>query len=39
MTTTKTSTNSQPRKTLASQLDRLDQILDTLSEGLNDGAS
>ena len=33
-------TNNGPvRRSLASQLDRLDQILDTLSEGLNDGAS
>jgi hypothetical protein len=27
------------RKTLASQLDRLDGVIDDLSEGLNDGAS
>ena len=32
-------TNGQTRKTLASQLDRLDSILDGLSEGLNDVAS
>ena len=31
--------NSTTRKTLASQLDRLDGILDGLSEGLNDVAS
>jgi hypothetical protein len=33
--TTTTTTNGQERKTLASQLDRLDQILDALSDGLN----
>jgi hypothetical protein len=33
--TTSTSTNGQVRKTLASQLDRLDAILDSLGEGLN----
>src|SRR6516162_5347725 len=32
-------TNGQPRKTLASQLDRLDGILDGLSEGLSDAVS
>jgi hypothetical protein len=32
-------TNGQTRKTLASQLDRLDGILDGLSEGLNDAVS
>ena len=31
--------NGPTRKTLASQLDRLDGILDGLSEGLNDVAS
>ena len=31
--------NGTTRKTLASQLDRLDSILDGLSEGLNDVAS
>ena len=31
--------NGPARKTLASQLDRLDSILDGLSEGLDDGAS
>ena len=31
--------NGPARKTLASQLDRLDGILDGLSEGLDDGAS
>jgi len=38
MSTTKVNPNGQERKTLASQLDRLDQILDTLGEGLNDVA-
>ena len=38
-TTTNTNTNGQVRKTLASQLDRLDAILDSLSDGLNDVAS
>jgi hypothetical protein len=33
--TTTTTTNGQVRKTLASQLDRLDSILDGLSDGLN----
>jgi len=37
--TTTTPTNGQMRKTLASQLDRMDQMLDGLSEGLNDVAS
>jgi hypothetical protein len=32
-------TNGQPRKTLASQLDRLDGILDGLSEGLSDAVA
>ena len=32
-------TNGQTRKTLASQLDRLDGILDGLSEGLNDAVA
>jgi hypothetical protein len=32
-------TNGQTRKTLASQLDRLDSILDGLSEGLNDAVA
>ena len=31
--------NGRPRKNLASQLDRLDSILDGLSEGLDDVAS
>ena len=31
--------NGQTRKTLASQIDRLDSILDGLSEGLDDVAS
>ena len=35
MTTTNTTANGSARKTLASQLDRLDAILDTLGEGLN----
>jgi hypothetical protein len=35
MTTTTTTTNSHPRKTLASQIDRLDSLLDGLSENLN----
>jgi len=39
-TSTKTdSSNGQVRKTLASQLDRLDAILDTLSEGLNEAVA
>jgi hypothetical protein len=33
--TTTTTTNSQARKTLASQIDRLDSLLDGLSENLN----
>jgi hypothetical protein len=37
--TTKTETNGQIRKTLASQLDRLDSILDGLSEGLNEAVA
>ena len=32
-------TNGQTRKTLASQIDRLDSILDGLSEGLNDAVA
>src|SRR3954447_26188832 len=39
MSSTKTSPNGQERKTLASQLDRLDQILDTLGEGLNEAVA
>ena len=38
-TSTKTTDNGQVRKTLASQLDRLDQILDTLGEGLNEAVA
>jgi hypothetical protein len=40
MTTTMqtNSSNGQVRKTLATQLDRLDAILDSLSDGLNDVA-
>src|SRR3954452_10604228 len=39
-TTTQTnSSNGQIRKTLVSQLDRLDQILDTLGEGLNEAVA
>ena len=34
--TTKTITNGQARKSLAEQLDRLDTMLDGLSDGLND---
>src|SRR5438034_246991 len=34
-----TSMNNSVRKTLASQLDRLDGILDALSEGLNEAIS
>lgn len=37
--TVKTETNGQVRKTLASQLDRLDRILDNLSEGLNEAVA
>ena len=33
---TTTTTNGDARKTLASQLDRLDSILDGLSDALND---
>jgi hypothetical protein len=36
---TTTTTNGQVRKTLASQLDRLDSILDGLSDGLNEAVS
>ena len=34
-----TSTNGSPRKNLASQLDRLDSILDGLADGLNDAVA
>jgi hypothetical protein len=34
-----TTTNGPARKSLASQLDRLDQILDTLGEGLNEAVA
>src|SRR5262249_50668272 len=34
-----TTTNGQVRKTLASQLDRLDSILDALSDGLNEAVA
>jgi hypothetical protein len=34
--TTKTETNGQVRRTLASQINRLDGILDGLSDGLTD---
>jgi hypothetical protein len=34
-----TVTNNRPRKTLAAQLDRLDQILDCLSDGLNEAVA
>src|SRR3954453_8084433 len=34
-----TTTNGEIRKTLASQLDRLDSILDGLSEGLNEAVA
>ncbi len=37
--TATTQTNGQQRKNLASQLDRLDTILDTLSEGLNEAVA
>jgi hypothetical protein len=37
--TTKTDANGQARKTLSSQLDRLDSILDGLSEGLNEAVA
>src|SRR5262245_28127492 len=36
---TTTTTNGQVRKTLASQLDRLDSILDGLSDGLNEAVA
>jgi hypothetical protein len=36
---TTTTTNGQIRKTLASQLDRLDSILDGLSDGLNEAVA
>jgi hypothetical protein len=39
MTTTKSHVNGQERKTLASQIDRLDTILDGLSEALNESVS
>ena len=39
MTTTNTATNGSARKTLASQLDRLDGILDALGEGLNEAVA
>src|SRR3954468_10327247 len=39
MSTTKVNANGKERKTLASQLDRLDHILDTLGEGLNEAVS
>ena len=39
MSTTKSNSNGQERKTLASQLDRLDAILDTLGEGLNEAVA
>jgi hypothetical protein len=39
MTTTKSSPNGQERKTLASQIDRLDSILDGLSEALSESVS
>src|SRR4051794_28486269 len=37
--TAKTNSNGQERKTLASQLDRLDVILDTLGAGLNEAVA
>src|SRR4051794_20548368 len=37
--TTKTNANGQERKTLASQLDRLDAILDALGVGLNEAVA
>src|SRR5438270_4651975 len=37
--TTHASKNGQERKTLASQLDRLDAILDVLGEGLNEAVA
>jgi len=39
MTTTTTNPNGRIRKTLASQLDRLDDILDTLANGLNEAVT
>jgi hypothetical protein len=39
MTTTKSNVNGQERKTLASQIDRLDSILDGLSEALSESVS
>ena len=39
MSTTKVNADGQERKTLSSQLDRLDQILDTLGEGLNEAVA
>jgi hypothetical protein len=39
MSTTKTNADGQQRKTLASQLDRLDAILDTLGEGLDEAVA
>jgi hypothetical protein len=39
MTTTKSHANGQERKTLASQIDRLDRILDGLSEALSESVS
>jgi hypothetical protein len=39
MTTTKTYANGQERKTLASQIDRLDTILDGLSEALSESVA
>jgi hypothetical protein len=38
-TTLNTNTNGRTRQTLASQLDRLDSILDGLAEGLNDAVA
>src|SRR5262245_2799952 len=37
--TTTTNTASSPRKTLATQLDRLDSILDSLSDGLSEAVA
>jgi hypothetical protein len=39
MTTTNSVSNGTSRKNLASQLDRLDQILDGLADGLNDAVA
>jgi hypothetical protein len=39
MSTTKSNANGQERKTLASQIDRLDTILDGLSEALSESVS